>query len=90
MPRLALLVIIPWLSLSCDSSEAECHRRARQLLQCCPFCEEDCQVSKDVEAQFAAENCLAAAADPAAHQGDDDERSPASAGPPVDEPTPLD
>lgn len=44
---------------SCVSGEAECHRRATAMLGCCPFCDENCNVSKNADARFAEDACLA-------------------------------
>lgn len=44
---------------ACISAESDCHRRAIAMLSCCPFCDADCEVSKDASAQFAEDSCLA-------------------------------
>jgi hypothetical protein len=44
---------------ACASPEAQCHQRAIALLGCCPFCDANCDVSKDPDAKFAEDACLA-------------------------------
>lgn len=53
------LVLLATGASSCITAESECHQRARAMLGCCPFCDEDCKVSKDAGAQFAEDSCLA-------------------------------
>lgn len=53
------LVLLATAASACITAESECHRRAIAMLSCCPFCDEDCEVSKDASAQFAEESCLA-------------------------------
>lgn len=84
--RTLLVLVALVVGPACGSPEAECHRRAQLLLQCCPFCDEECKISKDAEAQLVASDCLAAAADPEAHQDDGEAPAPVSDEPA--EPTP--
>jgi hypothetical protein len=53
------LLLLAGSAGSCISGEAECHRRAMAMLGCCPFCDENCDVSKNADAKFAEDACLA-------------------------------
>ncbi len=72
MKRWSLLVAAALIAPSCQSLEGECHRQARAQLRCCPFCDEECAITKDVEAQLALQSCLDVSADPSQHEPDED------------------
>ena len=57
--RPAALLLLTSGTAACISEEAACHRRAMAMLGCCPSCDANCEVSKNADAKFALDSCLA-------------------------------